>query len=62
MTQTIYDHRNAYLAEVKDMGNDIRIYQKTKFLGYYNKSSNRTYNAHGGFIGEGNLLTMLIEH
>jgi hypothetical protein len=64
MNQLIRGPRGEYLAEIIERGDDISIYQRTSYLGTYlgtyRKSTNRTYNSTGGFIGEGNLLTMLI--
>jgi len=59
--QIIKDSKGSIIATIRESSNEDKIYSKSgSHLGTYRKGSNKTYNASGSLIGNGNQLTRLI--
>lgn len=59
--ENLYGSSGEYLGRMSDDGSKIYLYGPAgEYLGCYDKSSNTTYDSSGGYVGQGNLLAMLL--
>jgi hypothetical protein len=58
--RNIYDSANRYVAHYEEQGRRLALYKNSTLLGYYDKESNKTYDAANRYIGSGNQLQSLL--
>ncbi len=59
--RTITDWRGKILGSTEQSGNRLWLYDfYGAKLGYYDSSANKTYDWRGGFVGQGNILIILL--
>jgi hypothetical protein len=61
-TNNIYNSKNAVVGRIveEENGNHRLLDKSNKYMGFYNKTSNATFNATGRRIGPGNILITLL--
>ena len=61
LRQVLRDSRGRELGSIERRNEDFVLYDNlNNYLGTFDSSSNQTYDARNQFIGEGNLLPMLL--
>ena len=57
----IKDSSQKIIGSIIESGDGLSIQNASlKIIGNYKQSVNKTYDANGNFVGDGNLLTMLL--